>query len=186
MKKLVGAGMLITALSISACDFGENDHFDVREPGKFAAWVERHNAAPDDHVVYGDGTLSIERKRNSTNSLIYDAGATAYHLLQAFQSAADHKGDFHALRVTYNSELFDKYNHSVGVKPVVAITFHVPECLKYNMEKSGPFDMLECAEVDILHPAASDAPRKYCIDEGERKWSPTFCAKYATEPAQFN
>ena len=51
------------------------------------------------------------------------------------QTAADHKDDLHTVVLTYKAELFDNDHNSVGLKPVLAISFDVPERLKYNRRR---------------------------------------------------
>ena len=47
--------------------------------------------------------------------------------MKAMQTAADHKDDLHTVVLTYKAELFDNDHNSVGLKPVLAISFDVPE-----------------------------------------------------------
>jgi len=51
----------------------------------------------------------------------------------------------HTVLVIYKAEVYDKYHNSAGVKPVLTISFDVPECLKYNLANGSAFDMAECA-----------------------------------------
>jgi hypothetical protein len=162
-------------LALAACgDDGTGDHFDVREPGKFVEWIAKHH--PADSVTYSDGVLALEQQRHSTGNLVFAANAKMHVLLKAMQTAADHKDDLHTVLVTYKAEMFDKYHNSVGVKPVLAISFDVPECLKYSLANGSAFDMAECATLQVLHPVAGDAAGQYC--EADARYSPKFCSGY--------
>ena len=165
-------GVAATVLTLAACsDDGTGDHFDVREPGKFVEWIRKHH--PTDSVAYSDGVLALEQQRRSTDNLVFAANAKMHALLKAMQTAADHKDDLHTVRVTYKAELFDKCHNSIGIKPVLAISFDVPECLKYNLASGSPFDMAECATLQVLQPGASDAAGQYCA--ADARYSPKFC-----------
>jgi hypothetical protein len=163
------------SLALAACsDDGTGDHFDVREPGKFVEWIEKHH--PADSATYRDGVLALEQQRHSTDNLVFAADTKMHVLLKAVQTAADHKGDLHTVLVTYKAELFDKDHNSIGIKPVLAISFDVPECLKYNLTNGSAFDMAECATLQVLHPVAGDAASQYCT--ADARYSPKFCSGY--------
>ena len=82
----------------------------------------------------------------------------------------------HTVLVIYKAEVYDKYHNSAGLKPVLTISFDVPECLKYNLASGSAFDMAECATLQVLHPVASDAAGQYC--EADARYSPKFCSGY--------
>jgi hypothetical protein len=170
----VAVTMLSLALAACSIDDGAGDHFDVREPGKFVKWIKKHH--PVDSVTFSDGALALEQQRRSTDNLVFAANAKMHVLLKAMQTAADHKDDLHTVVVTFKAELFDKYHNSVGVKPVLAISFDVPECLKYNLANGSAFDMAECATLQVLHLVASDAAGQYCA--ADARYSPKFCGGY--------
>lgn len=175
MAMAIRVAATLLALALATCsDDGTGDHFDLREPGKFVEWIGKHH--PADSVTYSDGVLALGQQRRSTDNLVFAANAKMHVLLKAMQAAADHKDDLHTVVVTYKAELLDQNHNSVGVKPVLAISFNVPECRKYNLANGSAFDMAECATLQVLHPVASDAAGQYCA--ADARYSPKFCSGY--------
>ncbi len=175
MAMAIRIAVMLLALALATCsDDGTGDHFDLRESGKFVEWIAKHH--PADSVTYSNGVLALEQQRHSTGNLVFAANAKIHVLLKTMQTAADHKDDLHTVVLTYKAELFDKDHNSVGLKPVLAISFDVPECLKYNLAKGSPFDMAECATLQVLRPVAGDAAGQYCA--ADARCSPKFCSRY--------
>src|SRR5262249_25006035 len=142
------AVMIVGALLLAACnppDYGANDHFDVREPGGFAAWVERHQ--PGTKAFYSNGVLELEAERTTTEGLVWAASNETDLLLIAMRTAAAHGEDLRTIVMTYSGEMVGQYYKSVGMKQIAAVTFDVPECLKFDHPKWNPFELAECATV---------------------------------------
>ena len=91
---LRGVLPIFVAVIFAGCsfDYGENDHFDAREPGRLVEWVKKyHSRGFSEEITFVDGVLSMQCDEKADIDLIYDAGNRTYEILKAYTKAASNQ-----------------------------------------------------------------------------------------------
>jgi hypothetical protein len=164
---------LLLIVTLGACDDGSTDHFDARDSAALFAWVKKHQ---NDLYTYSDGVLSINQRTTMSGNALFVAGSDVLYLLRPYKKAASNYDVLKAIRITYEAELVDQYNNNIGIKQLLVLRFDMKEALRYNLDNSFPFDMINTATIELIHPIAAKVPVEYCQSNGN--YSRIFCRKY--------
>lgn len=156
-------------------------HFDANEPERLLEWAttweKKYYAHEFENIAFSDGILSMQCNDAFNIDGIFDSAFHTYHILMAYKKAASNQSELKAIRITYRKEFADKHGVGIGLQPILTVQFDALEAMKYNFENAAvTYNMVDSASVEYLHPAAQDAPERYCRAHG--KVSPIFCRRY--------
>jgi hypothetical protein len=175
MPALWRTTFLLCAVFVAGCDDGAMDHFDASKPDRLVEWMNKYHSMGYKEIQFSDGTLSMQTDDNAGIDEIFDAGSKVHRILKGYVKAAENQSFLRAVRITYRSELVDKYRNSIGIKPILTIRFNASEAMKYNLENSYAFQMVDTAIVEYTHPVQANAVQRYCGSNGQ--YSPQFCRR---------
>jgi hypothetical protein len=178
MLKLAQVAIFGITLILAACDpsaSGSKDPVDISQSGALVDWVRKHYPAYV-NVEFINGNLTLESKSSSDHMVVFHAGDSIYKITKALKAAGKNNSLVKSVKISRKTELVDQYRNNIGLQNVITIVFDYGEVLRYNIDNSTAFDMLEAAKIDFIHPVYRDAPQKYC--ERSREYSRRFCLKH--------
>ncbi len=174
----VAVAIVCSALFLMGCEDNRasKDRIDAKSPNAVLTWAKKHWSYLK-NVEYRSGILEITPNPRPASDDLFMIGDFAFNFLKAYKSAAANPDAIKTLRLTWTAELVDQYKNSVGRQEIIALRYDVAEALKYNFDRASLYDVMNAAQLQILHPVARNAAEKYCTEK-VKKWSHRFCARY--------